>query len=140
MATIFTRIINGEIPGRFVWRDEKCVAFLTINPIKPGHTLVVPRAEVDHWIDLEPELARHLVTVSQGIGRAIQDAFKPVKVGSIIAGLEVPHVHIHLIPIHDLQDLNFANQDMNPDPASLDRAAGAIRSSLCALGFTQVTN
>lgn len=138
MATIFSRIINGEIPGRFVWRDEQCVAFLTINPIKPGHTLVVPRAEVDHWIDLEADLARHLITVSQAVGRAIQNAFRPVKVGSMIAGLEVPHVHIHLIPIHDLQDLNFANQDMNPDPADLDRAAQAIRAALRALGCAQV--
>lgn len=138
MATIFTRIINGELPGRFVWRDEQCVAFLSINPLKPGHTLVVPRREVDHWIDLDPELARHLMTASHAIGRAIQHSFKPARVGAIIAGLEVPHVHIHLVPIGAIDDLNFANQEMRPDPAALDRAAETIRRSLRTLGFPQV--
>lgn len=134
MPTIFTRIINGELPGRFVWRDEQSVAFLTINPIKPGHTLVVPRAEVDHWLDLPIPLAHHLTTVSRIVGRAIQEAFNPVKVGWIIAGLEVPHVHIHLIPIHQLQDLNFANANPNPKPEDLEHAAEAIRSRLRAAG------
>ena len=68
MASIFTRIINGELPGRFVWRDERAVAFLTIQPLKPGHTLVVPIEEVDHWLDLEPDLARHLLDISQTVG------------------------------------------------------------------------
>ena len=139
MASIFTMIINGDIPGRFVWKDERCVAFLTINPIKPGHTLVVPREEVDHWIDLEPQLLQHLSVVSQSIGKALQHAFSPRKVGLIIAGLEVPHTHLHLIPIHnEVSDLNFANADPNPDPAELDEAAEKIRSALRELGYEQV--
>ena len=123
-------IISGDLPGRFVWKDELCVAFLSINPLAPGHTLVVPRDEVDHWIDLEPGLMSHLGEVSRVIGRAIQDAFQPEKVGMMIAGLEVPHTHIHVIPIRGVHDLDFANADMDPDPAALDAAAEAIRESL----------
>ena len=77
MPSVFSRIISGEFPGRFVWRDERCVAFLTINPLKPGHTLVVPIEEVDHWLDLDPDLAAHLMTVSQTIGWALQRGFNP---------------------------------------------------------------
>ena len=75
MATIFTRIIDGELPGRFVWRDDVCVAFLSINPLRQGHTLVVPRAEVDHWVDLDPATTAHLMLVSQRIAQAQMDAF-----------------------------------------------------------------
>lgn len=140
MASIFTRIINGELPGRFVWRDERAVAFLTIQPLKPGHTLVVPTLEVDHWLDLEPDLARHLLDISQTVGKAIDRAFEPAKVGLIIAGLEVSHVHLHVTPIHALQDLNFANADPNPDPADMDAAAEKIRGALRELGCTEVVD
>jgi len=135
---VFTRIINGELPGRFVWRDDRCVAFLSIQPLRPGHTLVVPRAEVDHWIDLEPDLARHLMTVSQSIAKALQHGFQPLRVGLAIAGLEVPHCHIHVLPIDAIRDLDFANQDVNPRPADLDHAAETIRRSLRELGYTEV--
>jgi histidine triad (HIT) family protein len=138
MASVFTQIIEGKLPGRFVWKDDRCVALLTIHPLRPGHVLVVPRAEVDHWLDLEPELATHLFAVGRAIGKAIDRAFRPAKVGLMIAGLEVPHTHLHLIPIHELADLNPANQDPNPDPADLDRAAEAIRSALRALGHREV--
>ena len=138
MASVFTQIIEGKLPGRFVWKDDRCVAFLTIHPLRPGHVLVVPRAEVDHWLDLEPELASHLFAVGRSIGKAIDRAFRPAKVGLMIAGLEVPHTHLHLIPIHELSDLNPANQDLNPDPADLDRAAEAVRSALRALGHREV--
>ena len=138
MASIFTRIIEGELPGRFVWRDERAVALLTIQPLKPGHTLVVPTQEVDHWLDLEPDLARHLLHVSQQVGRAIDRAFKPAKVGLIIAGLEVSHVHLHVTPIHALEDLSFANADRNPDPAEMDAAAAKIRRALRELGCAEV--
>ena len=140
MPTLFTRIINGEIPGRFVWKDERCVAFLTINPLRPGYTLVVSRAEVDHWLDLDPDLAAHLMRVAQIIGKAQQQAFKPVKVGLMIAGLEVPHVHLHVVPISGLGDLNFANQDLHAKPDDLDRAAAALRTSLRALGHREVAD
>lgn len=130
MATVFTRIITGELPGRFVWRDDRCVAFLSINPLQPGHTLVVPIVEVDHWIDLDDDLAAHLMVVAKRIALAQQEAFSPVKVGLMIAGLEVPHVHLHVVPIRGVHDLDFANADPSPDPAELDRAAEALRARL----------
>jgi histidine triad (HIT) family protein len=130
MPTIFTRIIDGELPGRFVHRDEQCVAFLSIAPLQPGHTLVVPIAEIDHWIDAPPELNAHLMTVAQRIGVAQQTAFSPSRVAMIIAGLEVPHLHLHVVPIRSEADLSFAKADHNPDPAGLDAAADAIRRAL----------
>ncbi len=136
MPTIFTRIIDGELPGRFVWRDEDCVAFLSINPLQPGHTLVVPRLEVDHWIDLPEELNAHLMRVAHTIGAAQMSAFTPNRIGLIIAGLEVPHVHLHVVPIQREADLSFANADVDPDPESLDAAAGRLRSALVAAGAT----
>lgn len=140
MASIFTRIIRGELPGRFVWRDDRAVAFLTINPIQLGHTLVVPIEEVDHWLDLEPALASHLMEVAQSVGRAIQRAYSPVRVGMMIAGLEVPHVHLHVLQIKQLADLDFAKADPNPKPEELDAAAQKIRDALRALGYAQVTD
>jgi histidine triad (HIT) family protein len=134
VPTLFTRIIDGELPGRFVHRDERAVAFLSINPLQPGHTLVVPVQEVDHWLDLEPDLAAHLMVVAQRIGRAAQVAFEPVKVGMMIAGLEVPHCHLHVVPIRGVHDLDFANADPSPDPAALDDAAERLRQALGALG------
>ena len=109
MASIFTRIINGDIPGHFVYKDDRCVAFLSIEPLAPGHTLVVPIAEVDHWIDLDAELASHLMLVSQRVAKAIDAVYQPKKVGLMIAGLEVPHVHLHVTQMNSVTDLDFAN-------------------------------
>lgn len=135
MPSIFTRIINGELPGRFVYKDDKCVAFLSICPLKPGHTLVVPRQEVDHWVDLDPELAAHLIQVAQKVGKAIQHGFHPAKVGISVVGLEVHHVHFHLVPISDVHDMDFERQERNPKPEDLDAAAQILRSSLRELGY-----
>lgn len=137
MPTIFTRIIEGELPARFVWKDHLCVGFLTISPLRPGHTLVVPRQEVDHWIDLDPDLLAHLFQAAQEIGKAQTAGFKPARIGLVVAGLEVSHCHIHVVPIRGMQDLNFANQDPHPDPAMMDEAAETIRRELRALGFTK---
>jgi histidine triad (HIT) family protein len=139
MPTIFTRIIEGELPGRFVWRDDVCVAFLSINPLRRGHTLVVPRAEVDHWIDLDPDVNAHLMRVSQQIATVQQTVFSPVRVGLMIAGLEVPHVHLHVVPIDGMQDLDFAQADTDPDPAALDDAASRLRAGLRAAGASGVS-
>ena len=139
MATIFTRIINRELPGTFVWRDDTCVAFMSINPLQRGHTLVVPVAEVDHWIDLAPELSAHLFDVSRRIASAVSDAFQPVKVGMLIAGLEVPHTHIHLSPIFELHDLDFANAARTSDPDELEAAATLIRTALTEAGELSVS-
>jgi len=138
MPTIFTRIINGELPGRFLWHDPQCVVFLSIHPLRPGHALVVPRTEVDHWLDLSPDLVAHLMTVAQRIGQAQQRVFQPTKVGLMLAGLEVPHVHLHVVPIDGVHDLDFANQDTNAQPADLDRAAAQLRSALREMGCAAV--
>ena len=140
MPTIFTRIIDGELPGRFVWRDATCVAFLSINPLRPGHTLVVPRVEVDHWLDLDPSVNAHLVAVAQTIGHAQMDAFAPTRIGLMVAGLEVPHVHLHVVPMDDVHDLDFANAASAPDPAALDDAATRIRDALRAAGAVGVSD
>jgi histidine triad (HIT) family protein len=130
MPTIFTRIIEGELPGRFVYRDDKCVAFLSIAPMNPGHTLVVPVEEVDHWVDLDPELAAHLMHVAHRVGRAQMAAFSPTRIGLIIAGMEVPHAHIHLVPIDRESDLHFENADQNARAEDLDAAAEKLRDAL----------
>lgn len=130
MASIFTRIIDGELPGHFVWHDDECVAFLSIAPLREGHTLVVPRLEVDHWLDLPPELAAHLMTVAQRIGRAQKSAYDPARVGLIIAGMEVPHTHLHVVPIDRESDLNFANARS----AEADELAATAERLVAALG------
>ena len=140
MASLFTKIIRGELPGRFVWRDERAVGFLTIAPLRPGHTLVVPIEEIDHWLDVPPDLMQHLTLVAQKIGQAVQRTFQPEKVGLMIAGLEVRHVHLHLVPIHTLGDLDFARADANASPDSLDAAAARLRSALREAGHSEVAN
>ena len=138
--SLFTRIIRGDIPGRFVWKDEHCVAFLTIAPIRPGHTLVVPREEINHWLDVPPALTAHLFQTAQQIARGIQAAFPCSKVGLMIAGLEVPHTHLHLVPIDEIRDMDFARQDHKATPADLDVAAEKIRTALRALGCSEVSD
>ena len=130
MASLFTRIIAGELPAHFVWQDERCVAFLSINPLRPGHTLVVPRAEVDHWIDLDDDTAAALMRVARAVARAQQAVYRPTKVGLLIAGLEVPHVHLHVSPIDGMRDLDFANAAPNPGDAALAAEAERIRAAL----------
>ncbi|MCH9667034.1 MAG: HIT family protein [Actinomycetia bacterium] len=133
MATVFTKIINGEIPGRFVYEDEEIVAFLTIEPMTQGHTLVVPRAEIDEWQNLEPAVFGKVMEVSQLIGRAVCIAFGAERAGVIIAGLEVPHLHVHVFPARDLSDFGFANVDRNPSRESLDEAQTKIRAAVAQL-------
>lgn len=133
MATVFTKIINGEIPGRFVYEDDDIVAFLTIAPMTQGHTLVVPRAELDNWQDVEPAVFARVMEVAQLIGKAVCKAFDTERSGVIIAGLEVPHLHVHVFPARDLSDFGFANVDQNPSPESLDEAQAKIKDALAQL-------
>ena len=137
MPTIFSRIIEGELPGTFVWRDDVCVAFLSIAPLNPGHALVVPRAEVDHWIDLDPDVNAHLMRVAQQIATAQQQAFSPTRIGLMIAGLEVPHTHLHLVPIDGVHDLDFDHAH-ETSPEALADAAAKLRAALRAAGATGV--
>jgi histidine triad (HIT) family protein len=140
VPSVFTRIIDGELPGRFVWRDDDVVAFLTIEPMRPGHTLVVPRAEVDHWVDMDPELAARVFEVCRVVGEALNRAFRPRRVGVLIVGDEVPHTHVHLVPIEHAGQLSFALADRSPDPAALDDAAERIRDELRAMGRPEVAS
>lgn len=134
MATVFSMIINGDLPGRFVYEDDEIVAFLTIEPMTQGHTLVVPRDEVDNWQDLDPALFGRVMAVSQKIGKAVCAAFDTERSGVIIAGLEVPHLHVHVFPARDLSDFGFAAVDRNPSPESLDEAQAKIKAALAQLG------
>ena len=140
MATVFTRIINGELPGRFLWRDERCVAFLSINPIRAGHTLVVPRAEVDHWVDLDPAVNAHLMGVAQILAAAQRAVFLPKRIGLIMAGFEVAHAHLHVIPINDMGGLDFANAAAFVAPAELDEIADRLRTQLRHQGHEHATD
>jgi len=130
MSTVFTKIINGEIPGRFVYEDDDVVAFLTIAPITQGHTLVVPRAEIDQWQDVDAPEFNRVMAVSQLIGKAVCKAFDVERAGLIIAGLEVPHLHVHVFPARNLSDFGFANADQNPSAESLDEAQSKIKAAL----------
>lgn len=134
MSTVFTKIIDGEIPGTFVWRDDRCVAFMSINPMATGHVLVVPIEEVDHWMDASPELTAHLFSVTRTIGLAQRDAFGCERVGVIVAGYEVPHTHVHVIPTNDMSELSFANAAASVDRGELEAAAEAIRVELRRAG------
>jgi histidine triad (HIT) family protein len=138
MATLFTKIIEGDLPGEFVWKDECCVAFLSIAPLNPGHTLVVPRVETEHWIDLDPDVVGHIFQVTQSIGKAMEQEYAPVKVGTIVLGLEVPHVHVHVVPVWSPTDLDFHNAKAGTPPETLAREAVRIRGALVKLGYSQV--
>lgn len=137
MATLFTKIINGELPGRFVWRDDRAVGFLSINPMGPGHTLVVPREEVDHWVDADDELLAHLYQVCHRIAAGVRAVWQPPRVALVIAGFEVPHLHLHVYPAWKLDDFDFRNAQRDPDPAELDRNAEALRAALREAGHAE---
>lgn len=139
MASVFTMIINGELPGHFVWRDDRAVAFLSINPLTSGHTLVVPIEEADHWLDLPVALNQHLTEVAQHIGQAQQHLFEPERIGLIVAGFEVPHVHVHVMPINGMQDMDLTNVPPEVDHQELAHVAGQLRSALAEAGHEAAT-
>jgi len=132
VASIFTKIIQGELPGRMVYEDDAVVAFLTIAPVRPGHTLVVPRREVADWLELGEGEQSALWTAAATVGRAIDAAYSPRKVAALLLGLEVPHVHVHLLPIDSEDQVCFELADTDPDPAALDDAQRRIREALAA--------
>jgi diadenosine tetraphosphate (Ap4A) HIT family hydrolase len=126
----FTQMITGERPARFVYQDDCCVALVAANPVKPGHCVLVPRQEVDSWLDAEPALLAHLLEVGQRVGRAISACFSPVKVGIFVAGIQVRHLHLHLVPIDEVAELDMRRQDPNPDPRALDQVQAQLRAAL----------
>lgn len=134
MASVFTRIISGEFPGRFVWADDDIVAFLTIEPIQHGHVLVVPRAELDSWTDLPAPLRDRLFEVAQGIGAALLPTFEGDRVGLVIAGYGVPHAHVHVYPTLSIGDFDQSRLLRGVTPERLDADAERLRASLRAAG------
>lgn len=137
MSTLFSKIINGEIPGRFLWQDEDCVSFLTIGPLTDGHALVVPRLEVDKWTDAAPELLAKLMTVAQRIGQAQISVFGSPRAGVTIAGFEVEHVHVHVFPAYGMENFDFGTVNDQPDPAAMDRFAEKLREALRSAGHEE---
>lgn len=134
MASIFSQIINGDLPGHFIWRDDKVVAIMTIAPIKPGHCLVIPIEEVNHWDDVPEALAAHLMLVAQKVAKGIKAVYQPKRVGVMVAGLEVPHTHMHLVPVDALTDFDFSLQQ----PAETEQLAAEaqkIRAALVDMGY-----
>src|SRR5690625_5643555 len=135
MASSLSWISAGETPGRFIWSYEACVAFLTIEPLAPAHTLLVQRREVDHWIDLDRDLNGHLFDVARLVGDAIRYAFSPNRVGLMVQGFEVPHAHLHVWPANSPADFDLAAAERSPDPDALDSAGEQLRSALHDLGY-----
>ena len=136
MASIFSKIIAGELPGHFIWRDDQVVAFMTIAPIRPGHVLVVPVREIDHWDELPEDLFQHCLAVSKSIARAIKAVYRCKRVALQIIGLEVPHAHIHLMPIDTMADASFANA-RQAEADELAEQAHRLRTQLQSMGYVE---
>lgn len=137
MSSLFTKIIDGDIPGRFLWSDDVAVSFLTIAPLTPGHALVVSRAEIAQWTDAEDDLLSRLFFVARRIGQAQQAEWRAPRIGVLLEGFEVSHLHVHVWPAFSPADFDFHNVDRDPDPAALDSAADRIRVRLIEDGHAQ---
>ncbi|MCC3276904.1 HIT family protein [Arthrobacter sp. zg-Y20] len=135
MPTLFTRIINGEIPGRFVWKDDEVVAFLSIGPLSDGHVLVVPRQEINKWTDAPAELMQKLITVARAIGAAQVEVFGSERAGLTVAGFEVDHLHLHVWPANSMEDFDFSRAESNPDPERMEANAQKLRQGLRNAGY-----
>lgn len=134
MTSVFTRIIQGELPGHFVWSDEDCVAFLTIEPLAPGHCLVVPREEIDHWVDLPAQTSAHLFRVAQKIGAVLRQEFDSKRAGLMIQGFEVPHTHLHVWPTNSPGDFDLSRTS----PASAEELSTVAERIRVALGTEEL--
>ncbi|PWE00976.1 HIT family protein [Marinilabilia rubra] len=128
MATIFSKIIAGEIPGFKIAEDDRFYAFLDINPLAKGHTLVVPKQETDYLFDLEDSLLADMMVFSKNVARAIEKAVTCKRVGVAVLGLEVPHAHIHLVPINSEGDISFSKPKLKLDKEEMAAIAEKIRS------------
>lgn len=130
MPSLFTRIINREIPGHIVAEDDRYIAFLDINPLVTGHTLVVPKKEVDYIFDLDDDTLAGLQLFCKKVALAIGKSFPCLRVGVAVIGLEVPHTHVHLVPMNAMSDINFSKPKLNPSGDELAAAAEKIRKAL----------
>ncbi|MFH5823570.1 HIT family protein [Georgenia sp. AZ-5] len=130
MSTVFTRIIDGELPGRFVWADDTCVVFSTIAPITDGHMLVVPREELVQYTEAPDDVLSHLALVAKEVGRAQQAAYGSPRAAVLVAGFEVDHLHLHVLPAWDEASLRFDNARHDLPAEELDAAAEKVRQAL----------
>lgn len=130
MPSIFTRIINREIPGHIVCEDERFIAFLDINPLVLGHTLVVPKKEVDYIFDLDDDTLAAMNVFAKKVAIGIKKAIPCVRIGVVVIGLEVPHTHVHLVPMNVTDDVNFSRPKLHPSKEELASAAEKIRKHL----------
>ena len=130
MASIFTKIINGEIPSYKIAEDDKCYAFLDISPLAEGHTLVVPKQEIDYIFDIEDELLAQMHIFAKKVAKAIQTAIPCEKVGMAVIGLDVRHAHIHLVPLQEVGDLNFAKEKLKLSSDEMKQIADKISSKI----------
>lgn len=135
MSSVFTKIIDGDIPGRFVWADDICVVFATIAPINDGHMLVVPREEVDQFTDASDELLAHMTAVAKIVGRAQREVWQAPRAAVMVAGFEVPHLHMHVLPAWNEESLAFANARPDVPGTELDTATEKVRSALQQAGY-----
>lgn len=137
VSTVFTKIINGEIPGQFIWRDDVCVAFATIAPVTDGHVLVVPIAEVERFSAADDALLAHLSAVAARIGRAQESGLGCVRAGVVVAGFEVPHLHLHVVPLWEEGQLNLAKARPDTPPQEIATAMAKLRAALREAGWGQ---
>jgi histidine triad (HIT) family protein len=132
MSTIFSKIISGDIPAFKVAENDDFMAFLDINPLRMGHTLVIPKQEIDYFFDITPDNLAKLMEFTSSVAKAIKLAFPCKKIGMTVIGLEVPHAHIHLVPMDGIADMNFSGPKLNPSMEELDEAAKRIRVAIAA--------
>ncbi|MFM6948362.1 MAG: HIT family protein [Aquirufa sp.] len=130
MSTIFTKIVNREIPCHLILEDDRFMAFLDVMPLVEGHVLVIPKQEIDYIFDLEPEMLGDLMKFAQKVAPAIKKAIPCKRVGVAVIGLEVPHAHVHLVPMNRMLDINFSQEKMKPSQEELAKTAAKIREAL----------
>jgi histidine triad (HIT) family protein len=130
MASIFSKIVNGEIPAHVVAETTEFLAFLDVNPLTMGHVLVIPKKEIDYIFDMDEESYFGLTLFAKIVATGLKEAFPCKKVGIAVIGLEVPHVHIHLIPMNAVNDMNFSKEKLHPSSEELEEAAIKIKTAL----------
>lgn len=129
MSSLFTKIVNGEIPAHKIHESDDFLAFLDIMPLQKGHTLVIPKTEVDYIFDLDDELLAEMMIFAKEVAKKIKNVIPCKRIGVAVIGLEVPHAHIHLIPINEMNDMNFENKKMELNKAELEDIAQVIRNA-----------
>lgn len=130
MTSIFTKIINREIPAHIIAEDERYIAFLDVNPLVEGHCLIVPKKEIDYIFDMEDDLLAGLHIFSKKVAKAVKDAVPCKRVGVAVIGLEVPHVHVHLVPLNSMDDINFSRPKLKPSQEELTAVADKVKKHL----------